>query len=800
MTFVPPLRTLALCSTFVLLAACSSKADRIASGLTKSADYIHQADWDKASIEMRNVLQIDPKNAQAYYLSGQISEAKAEYQRAFGSYSKAVELKPDHLDAKVGLARLFMMAARLEESDRAVAEVLAVDARHVGALTTKAALTARRGDVDGAVAQAKALIAAQPSVPVDASALLAGLYMAQGQSSAALQTVDAALKVNPSHLGLLQVGAQVAAGSSNAAERARATSYFRTATEQAPRNTQMWTAWALHHTALNELDQAEAVLRAAIKAQPDDSARQLALLDFLSARRPKDVAEKEYLAQIGARSKESSLRFALANFYAAQNRPDDARKVLEEIVAVAKDTPAALTARNQLATAALAQGKVAEAKALNAAVIAASPRDGAALLMRGRLLLAEGDARNAIIDLRAAVKDQPGAPEVVALLAQAHRAAGEPQLAREALVDAVKFKPASPELRLLLAADMADGKDYAGASAETDAAIKAAPQNLRARDLKAQIALAQKDPAAAEAVYVAYKRDFPNDAAGSLKLGRLQADQKKYDAALKEFELAARLAPANDAPLLSTIGVLTAQRRFDEAHKRIDAAMPADGPRAALAQRLHGEVAVAQGDMARAEQAYQRVIDAAPSEPAGYQGLAQVKARQGRMADALAVLDKAEKASPTDLSLANLRAEWTVRAGRNDEAIALYESLLKRTPNDAAAINNLAYLLTETRGNDKASLERSLTLTRAFRDSPNPGYLDTLGWTHYKLGQYDDAIAVLERAVQRAPETALYQLHLGLALHKKGDTARAQTHLRKAVESKTPLPGLEEARTLLAMK
>lgn len=797
MTFAPALRTVALCSTFVLLAACSSKADRIESGLVKSADYIRQADWDKATIEMRNVLQIDPKNAQAYYLAGQISEAKAEVQRAYGSYNKALELKPDHLDAKVGLARLFLLADRADDADKAIAEALAIDTKHLGALTARAALTARRGDTEAAMAQARSIIELQKAPPVDASVLLAGLLTAQGKASEALQVTEAALKAHPQHLGLLQVGAKVAAASTDPAERARATSYYRTATEQSPRNTELWLAWAVHHTRLNELDLAESVLRAAIKSQPEDTPRQLALIDFMNSRRSKEAAEKEYLAMIGARPKEPALRFGLANFYRAQQRHDDARKVLQEIVTTAKDTPAALTARNQLAADALAQGKTGEAKTLNGEVLTASPRDGSALLMRGRLLLADGDARNAIIDLRAAAKDQPGSQEVVGLLAQAHRAAGEPQLAREVLVDAVKFKPASPELRLLLAADMADGKDYAAAAAEVDAALKAAPQHPRANEMKAQLALAQKNPAAAEAVYITLKQKFPNDANGPLKLGQLYADQKKYDAALKEFDQAAKLAPKAEAPLLSGVGVLIAQRRFDEAHKRIDGAA---GTPPALTHRLHGEVALSQGDLPRAEQAYQQMAEAAPTSPAAYQGLAQVKARQGRMNDALAVLEKAEKANPSDAALAAMRAEWTVRAGKPAEAIALYEAILKRNPSDAAAANNVAYLLTETRPQDKASLERALGLMRGLADSPNPEYLDTLGWTHYKLGQYSDAVAVLERAVKRAPDAALLQLHLGLALHKKGDTSRAQAHLKKAVDSKSPLPGLDEARTLLAMK
>src|SRR5882724_4952677 len=657
MNFQHPLRTIAMCSFVVLLAACSSKSDRIQSGLQKGAEYLRLSDWDKASVEMRNVLQIDPKNAQAFFIAGQIAEAKGEVQRAYASYSKAVELKPDHIDAKVGLARVYLMAGRFDEAEKSVSEALSVNPQHVGALTMKAALSARKGDVAGATEQAKALVDAQKNPPVETSMLLAGLYTSQGNATAALAVIESALKSNPQNLALLQVGAQISGASSDAAVQKRASDYFRVATEHAPKNSELWNAWALHHTRRNEIDLAEAVLRASVQAQPDDSQRTLVLLDFLATRRGKDVAEKEFLSAIAAKPKNASLRFGLVNLYRATDRQADARRVLQEIIDMGKDNdPNGLIARNQLAADLLSSGKVARARALNAEVLKANARDGAALLLRGRMQLADGDARNAIIDLRAAAKDQPGSPEVAGLLAQAHRQAGEPQLAREVLSDAVKFKPNSVELRLLLAADMADAKEYKAAASELDAAIKAAPQNLLAYDMKARLALAQKDTASAEAVFASLKTQFPQDPSGAMKLGQLYAEQKKYDAALKEYDAAGKLAPQAQAPLLSAIGVLLTQHRFDEANKRIDAAATLD-PKSTFPYRLRAELAVARGDLPGAEQSYFKSIEFAPTASAAYQGLARVKAQRNNISDAIAVLEQGEKANPAETSLPVMRAE-----------------------------------------------------------------------------------------------------------------------------------------------
>ena len=792
------LRAIALSTAVTLLVGCSSKVERVQSSLVKATDYVRSADWDKANVEIRNVLQIDPKNAQAYFISGQVADGKRDFQRAYGSYLKAVELKPDHLEAKVGLARIYLLAGEIDKSDKAVAEVLAVDAKNLGARTLQAALLARKNDVPGAIAQAKALIAEQAVAPVETSMLLAGLYTNQGHTADALAVIEAALKGDPKNLALLQVAAQIAGSSTDAAMFQKAVAYLRQSAEQSPKNIDLWNAWALHHTRHNELDLAESVLRASVKAEPEDSQRKLVLLDFLSSRRGQEVAEKEFLAAITDKPKDTVLRFGLVNLYRASDRAGDARRVLQDIIDLDKLAPASLVARDQLAADWLSQGKVAQARALVAEVLAASPRDGAALLMRGRMLLAEGKANDAIIDLRAAAKDQAGSPEVVSLLAAAHRKAGEPQLAREVLTDAVKFKPDNADLRLLLAADMADAKEYQAANTEIDTALKAAPQNLRAYDIKAQLALVQKDMVGAEKTFVSLKTQYPQNPVGFLKLGRLYADQKKYDAALKEYDAASSLAPASPEPVLWAIGVLIAQRRFDEAHARIDALALRD-PKNVLPYQLRGEVALARADLPQAETAYRKMIAFAPSVTAGYVGLARVKASQNDLAGAITALEQGEKAIPADLTIPATRAEWLSRAGRQDDAIALYETLLKRAPDDDRYANNLAYLLTEFKG-DNASLTRALALIQRFKESNNPGYLDSLGWTHYKLAQYGDAVSVLERALQQAPDAPLLQLHLGLALHKNGDTSRSRELLKKALDSNITASGRDEAKLLIAQK
>ena len=778
--------------------ACSSREDRIATGLRRSADHIRLADWDKASVELANVLQIDPKNAQGWRLSGQVAENRLDWRRAFGAYTKALEIDPADIEAKLGLARIYLAAGQADKADALAAQVEGASPNHAGARTLEAAALASRGDIEGAIALATAVAAAASAPPPDTAMLLAALHRQRGNLKAAMAAIDGALAADPHHVGLLRVGALLASSLGDDAGAQQAVDLYRRAVKEAPRNASVWVAWAQHHAARGELAEAERVLRTWVQAQPDDSARLAVLLDFLRDRRGADVAEHEYLAAIAAHPRDPALRFGLVALYRASARPDDARRVLEEVAEGGTQNPAALSARTQLAADLLASGRIEAARTRLEQVLSANPRDGPALVLRGRIRLAQGDATGAIEDLRAATRDQPTSHEVVGLLAQAHHRAGEAQLAREVLADAVRSTPQSVELRLLLAADLADAHEYAAAASEADQAIRLAPRDLRAYDFKAQLADAQHDGAAAEAVYVAYKTRFADDPAGPIRLADLYARERRYESALRELDLAQRLAPGQPGPVRSAVALLTSRHRFEEASARIDA-YEKRGASPPVTAELRADVADARGDAAAAKQALEHLIEVAPSESAGYLRLARLRAREGRFDEALGVLGRGERALPASVVLSGAHAEMLVRAGRPEEAIVAYESLLASHPDDDAVANNLAYLLVDRKG-DPASVERALSITRRFEHSRNPSYLDSLGWTYYRSGRYADAVGALERAVARQPDAALFQLHLGLALHKAGSADQAEAHLRAALDSPIALPGIEEARELLARR
>jgi len=106
------------------------------------------------------------------------------------------------------------------------------------------------------------------------------------------------------------------------------------------------------------------------------------------------------------------------------------------------------------------------------------------------------------------------------------------------------------------------------------------------------------------------------------------------------------------------------------------------------------------------------------------------------------------------------------KSGQMDKSRLIYERLLRFEPQHALAMNNLAYTLAL----QGKSLFRAHTLARkaVARDPTNPSYLDTLGWILFKLGRYQQAQQMLEKAMRLNGDEVEILEHLRQVYDKQG--------------------------------
>ena len=149
----------------------------------------------------------------------------------------------------------------------------------------------------------------------------------------------------------------------------------------------------------------------------------------------------------------------------------------------------------------------------------------------------------------------------------------------------------------------------------------------------------------------------------------------------------------------------------------------------------------------------------------------------GKVKPALQLLEKA-----VDSKNAQKQKEFYVQAcsilalcydklGYSHKSIHLYETVLHLEPGNILMMNNLAYILA---GQGKELLRAKKLAMKAVAAEPvNGGYLDTLGWVLFKMGEYEKAREILEKAIALDPREAEIPEHLSKVYEKLGWTQKA---------------------------
>ena len=105
---------------------------------------------------------------------------------------------------------------------------------------------------------------------------------------------------------------------------------------------------------------------------------------------------------------------------------------------------------------------------------------------------------------------------------------------------------------------------------------------------------------------------------------------------------------------------------------------------------------------------------------------------------------------------------------------------LELKPDQPLVLNYLGYSWID-RGEN---LERGLKMIeKAVELRPEDGYIvDSLGWAHYRLGDYSSAVQYLEKAIELVPEDPTINDHLGDAYWRSGRPTEARFQWRRALQ------------------
>jgi Flp pilus assembly protein TadD len=198
-----------------------------------------------------------------------------------------------------------------------------------------------------------------------------------------------------------------------------------------------------------------------------------------------------------------------------------------------------------------------------------------------------------------------------------------------------------------------------------------------------------------------------------------------------------------------------------------------------------------------AEAMLRKVIDEDSSDISAAQQLGQLlrstKNFTGAAKAYSVAIDRLGTPEPEDWQLFYYRGIAYERAKDWEPAEKDFLKALELSPDEPFVLNYLAYTWVERR----ERLDQALPmLEKAVKARPDEGFIvDSLGWAHYMLGHYEEAVKHLEQAVQLAPTDPVLNDHLGDAYWKVGRKNEARFQWSRAISFKPEedlLPAIEK--------
>jgi tetratricopeptide (TPR) repeat protein len=257
-------------------------------------------------------------------------------------------------------------------------------------------------------------------------------------------------------------------------------------------------------------------------------------------------------------------------------------------------------------------------------------------------------------------------------------------------------------------------------------------------------------------------------------LGELLTNEGGVNMGILYLQMALYVKPDHVPALVALASAYESARRYEDAvaiYDRIDNAA------------LHNDIAIRKAfdlnsleKVDEAKAILDKLADANPKDLKPLDALGTIMRARKRYAEAVDYYTRAIKlvkhSDKRYWSLYYSRGTCYERLKNWPPAEADLKEALKLYPDQPMVLNYLGYSWVDQNENLKKGME---LIEKAVALKPDDGYIvDSLGWAHFKLGNYKEAVRFLERAVELKPEDPVLNDHLGDALWHVGREREAR--------------------------
>ena len=451
-------------------------------------------------------------------------------------------------------------------------------------------------------------------------------------------------------------------------------------------------------------------------------------------------------------------------------------------------------------------------------------------LASGDQLLSQQKIREAIVQYRNALAQDPRFGEARYKLAQAYVQNGDPRRAGREYVRAADLMPKDVQAQVKAGQFLLYSQQFEDARTRAHNALALDRKNIDAQILLANSLAGLKDlDGAIEEIEEAIKLD-PLNTLGYAGLGAMKQAANLPAEAEAAFKKAVEVDPRSVPAQLGLANFYWAARKKDDTERALMAAYKLD-PNNSQTNRMLALFQIATGKPADAEPYLAKLAEDANNTDAQIT-LADYYIASGRSKDAVAVLQRMatvkEMRNAADLRLAKLEFQ----EGRRPEAQKRLDELLTREPNNAPGLLLQGqFLLAEGRLDDaihrfqkavaanSKSAEVQFALGRAYaakndREQATKAFNETLRLNPRAVsaqlelsrlelagGRVDSSVQLAEQALKNAPGSADARLALVRSLTARRDLRRAESELQVLTKEYPNSTAVQtQAGVLAAMK
>lgn len=753
---------------------------------------MRKGDLDRASAFIRRAIATKPDSAEGWYLSGELARRQRDSGVALANFSKAIELQPQHIPARLGRAALLLDAGRTNDAASDLQVIQESQPDDLQGLYLTALLQVQTGKLDNANQTLEKARGQLKSVPSSVSenhmpSLMLGAVLAlkDGEPQSALAYLNRYLNRAPDHLGASKLLAVARLRTSDIDGARALLDHLATVY---PDDAGIYSLLGTVYTRSGDYFQAQANLAHAISLGVDTTTirRQLGLAQLATGET--EAALASFGAAAATDSGKSNAGLLMAITALQEGSPAQALATIQKLI---ETVPPAPVYRNFAGALQLMLNRPDEAKAHFNAALKLDPNYLPAHLNLANLARQARRWDEAETIYRTLLEKHPKDLGVLRGLVEVADARHDEKATQRWLETIRSEHPESVQDRLVLVAFYIQSKQFDQAKREIDVLRESHPSDVLPALQSVDLAAAQGQSDTLPGLLKAAHDIAPKEAKALRQVSHRQVHYGYLeDARVTSSEILA-LNP-DDRIALQELAELEIQLgMFDRAFPRIKA-LEDRYPSSPVGPGLRAKLALAKRDYPSAVMALETAQLRDPTATPIALALAEARARSGDVNRAISDLRERMRIDPDSRDIQKSLASVLLEAERWREAADIYEQLLAGTPDDIVLINNLA--LTYLELSDPRAVDYAKRL--ADMHSNDPALLDTAGWVLARNGKTEQGIALLRDALARASTVPDIKYHLALALKDSGKSEEAISLLSE-VATTPGFAGQADANRLL---